>query len=493
MLVQLLDKSDQWRNWPKSTKIQQTILTDLELKPLIQACSQGDDYIAKTIATSFFHPLLTQSQLVYRQQALQTALKNPQVVQKLYTLTTETLKEVRRFDWSMGHETASFHISNKSSTIGHYLTAITQIMALKSTLTTTDSEAWRTFFDHLNTLFPPERFSEMTQLIDALSEHDRLSFTGQLNTDLDTTVSPREIDHSHLALTRLAAKLHLNAHQVTFEIAPRDDNATEALERYQDLSSYESAKLLIRLDQILHDFFAELKAQSAWLVGLTQLAQTLDLTQTRHCYPTYDKSIIIGLKNITLILNKPTTKIIENDLTLNHHDLLVITGANQGGKTTLLRALGQSQLMASTGMFVLAKHYATYPYSQVITHFKREEDQKVVSGKLDEELKRMSTLIDAMDNHALLLMNESFASTNEHEGSIINYEITKGLLTSGVTVVSVTHQYEYTQLLSDDKTLHPNFIQAQRQTNGQRTFKLVPGKPTRTSYGLDLFNKAFDS
>jgi DNA mismatch repair ATPase MutS len=55
----------------------------------------------------------------------------------------------------------------------------------------------------------------------------------------------------------------------------------------------------------------------------------------------------------------------------------------------------------------------------LFTHYKREEDTAMESGKFDEELSRMSTIVDELTPDAMVLFNESFAATNEREGSEI--------------------------------------------------------------------------
>ena len=95
--------------------------------------------------------------------------------------------------------------------------------------------------------------------------------------------------------------------------------------------------------------------------------------------------------------------------------LVMITGANRGGKTTFLRGVGLAQLLMQCGAFVPAERYRAGVCSALFTHFKREEDAAMRSGKLDEELSRMSTIVDRLTAGAMLLLNESFASTNEHD------------------------------------------------------------------------------
>jgi DNA mismatch repair ATPase MutS len=63
-----------------------------------------------------------------------------------------------------------------------------------------------------------------------------------------------------------------------------------------------------------------------------------------------------------------------------------LTGANQGGKSTFLHSIGLAQLMMQSGMFVGAERFEAAPCPALFTHYKREEDATMKSGKLDEEL-----------------------------------------------------------------------------------------------------------
>ncbi len=74
-------------------------------------------------------------------------------------------------------------------------------------------------------------------------------------------------------------------------------------------------------------------------------------------------------------------------------------------------------------MFVAAESYAATVAGGVFTHYKREEDATMTAGKFDEELARMSALAPSIGGGDLLLCNESFAATNEREGSEIAGEV----------------------------------------------------------------------
>lgn len=113
------------------------------------------------------------------------------------------------------------------------------------------------------------------------------------------------------------------------------------------------------------------------------------------------------------------------------------------------------------------------------------------SGKFDEELVRMSRLLTDIHPNGLVLFNESFAATNEREGSEIAGQIVSGLLARDVRVIFVTHMYELAHSFFSRRDVHSTFLRAERDTGGKRSFKLNEGEPLRTSYGRDLYEKTF--
>ncbi len=172
--------------------------------------------------------------------------------------------------------------------------------------------------------------------------------------------------------------------------------------------------------------------------------------------------------------------------------LIVVTGANQGGKSTFLRSVGLAQVMMQCGMFVPASAFAANICEGLYTHFKREEDTGMDSGKFDEELKRMGDLASHLKRDSFVLFNESFAATNELEGSEIASQITNALVEQGVKVCFVTHLHEFVRTLYEKKLEGALFLRAERLPDGSRTFRLNPGEPLSTSFGVDLYNRIFD-
>jgi DNA mismatch repair ATPase MutS len=184
-------------------------------------------------------------------------------------------------------------------------------------------------------------------------------------------------------------------------------------------------------------------------------------------------------------------KVVGNDEDADKRDLVMITGANQGGKSTFLRGIGLAQLMMQCGMFAPAEAFCANICEGVFTHYKREEDTTMQSGKFDEELARMSEIVEHLRPNATLLFNESFAATNEREGSEIARQIVSALLEKRIKVFYVTHLYELAHGFYDKKMENAVFLRAERQADGGRTFKLIEGEPLQTSYGEDLYKAIF--
>ena len=191
---------------------------------------------------------------------------------------------------------------------------------------------------------------------------------------------------------------------------------------------------------------------------------------------------------LCLATDKPVSG---NAIDADGTSLIVVTGANEGGKSTFLRSVGTAQMMMQAGMFVTAKALRANVTNGVFTHFKREEDDTMTHGKFDEELARMSAIADFVGPQSMLLCNESFASTNEREGAEVARAIIDAMLQCGVKVVYVTHMYDLARSLYRRGSAGYFFLRAERHSDGVRTFRMTPGEPEPTSYGEDSFRRVF--
>ncbi len=195
-----------------------------------------------------------------------------------------------------------------------------------------------------------------------------------------------------------------------------------------------------------------------------------------------------GLREICLAL-RSQDEVVGNDVDADDRPLTIITGANSAGKTTFLRSVGLAQLMMQCGMYVGAGSYRASVCAGLFTHFSREEDATMVSGRLDEELRRMSVIADHIGPHCLILFNESFAATNEREGSEIGRQVVTALLEADITVFFVTHQFDFADGFRAQRGASTLFLRAERQTEGRRNYKLAAAAPLPTSFGEDVYHR----
>jgi DNA mismatch repair ATPase MutS len=142
-------------------------------------------------------------------------------------------------------------------------------------------------------------------------------------------------------------------------------------------------------------------------------------------------------------------------------------------------------------MFAAAAEFRAGVCRGIFTHFKREEDAAMESGKLDEELRRMNDIVGWLAPGSLLLCNESFASTNEREGSEIARQIVCALLERGIKVAFVTHLFDLAHRFYTEQAADALFLRAQRRPDGSRTFRMAEGKPLPTSHGQDVYRRIF--
>jgi DNA mismatch repair ATPase MutS len=99
----------------------------------------------------------------------------------------------------------------------------------------------------------------------------------------------------------------------------------------------------------------------------------------------------------------------------------------------------------------------------------------------------MSAIADRIGPHCLMLFNESFAGTNEREGSEIGHQVVRALLEAGVKVFFVTHRFDFAERFHRQHTHSVLFLRAERQPDGRRNYRLAVKEPLPTSFGEDLY------
>ena len=247
--------------------------------------------------------------------------------------------------------------------------------------------------------------------------------------------------------------------------------------------------------QSFGSFFEQLRFQAGFYLGVINIKNRMKRSGMEYCFPEVGERGTLrfeDLKEVAMGMEQGIQPV-GNAGDLDGKMLTVITGANQGGKSTFLRSIGIAQIMLQSGMMVCARRYRGALYPGFFTHFTRREDSAMNSGRLDEELRRMDKIVSQLDQASMLLLNESFATTTEKEGSAIAYDIIKALKEERIRLLTVTHLTSFAQRIYEEmgegKDPEAAFYSAQRLEDGSRTFKILPHAPQQTSFGLELFEE----
>jgi DNA mismatch repair ATPase MutS len=473
---------------------EKALVKDLELESLFDAMSLGDRFLMDVVRKVVFASLTAPDTIRYRQQVLADCLERPTVVRDLYSSVAATIEGSRKRRFGLYPGASPGSVLSASVPVLEF--QVDMLMRFRETATREASAFVSPGFSRLFAMI-------QTELDDAYFKRiaDQLSYLkfrrgvpnsaelGQGNKGVRYVLrrAPRERGRGRWLSHRRRSSAS------SFEVNPRDDAGLQTLAQTRSQGLNEVANALAQSADHILSFLAVLRAELGFYVGCLNLHDRLAEKGERTCFPTplplgERASSARGLYDVCLTLHVEG-RIVGNDVDIGDRTLVMITGANQGGKSTLLRSLGLAHLLMQCGMFVAAEAFSADVRDGLFTHFKREEDASMESGKLDEELRRMSAIVDSIGPDSLLLCNESFASTNEREGSEIARQVVRALGEIGIKVFFVTHLFDLADSLYREDGERAVFLRAQRLPNGERTFQVVPGAPLPTSHGQDLFER----
>ena len=276
----------------------------------------------------------------------------------------------------------------------------------------------------------------------------------------------------------------------SFTIPPRDEAGGQILEDLTSRGINLVANAAAQSADHIGSYFTMLRAELGFYVSCLNLADRLAAKGVPS--PPRPGAAVIA----HVLVHRPSRclpgaavqgPVVGNDVQADGKSLVIITGANSGGKSTFLRSAGVAQLMMQCGLFVTAESYRANVTRGIFTHFIREEDTGMTSGRLDDELRRMSAIAGQLRPHCLMLFNESFAGTNEREGSEIGHQVVRALLDADIKVFFVTHRFDFADRFRHQHAHSTLFLRAERQPDGRRNYKLTVKDPLPTSYGEDVY------
>jgi hypothetical protein len=475
---------------PLSTDLTQ----DLALETLVAAMAQGDAFVADVVRRVLLAGLSLPEDIRYRQDALRDCRSQLSIVKQIYDTAVEAVGGERRIYRSFMNSPGSvlFRAIQVHQLFDGLLKRLRHLA--DENYERFRSDAFSGFFATIRANLDDQYFSESEEHLRTLRFKEGMLISARLGPgNKGAGFVLRKLERAKRSWWR---RLGFGAEsRFTIVIAPQDEGGIRALSDLRDRGVNEAANALAQAADHVLSFFAMVRAELAFYIGCLNLLSVLTDKGEPTCQPEPLPAgepflSARGLIDPCLSLSLGT-RVVGNDVEADGKPLLLVTGANQGGKSTFLRSLALAQLMMQCGMPVAADAFRANITPRVYTHFRRQEDAMMESGKLDEELVRMSEIVDHLSPNDLVLFNESFAATNEREGADIASEIIESLLDRNIKVYFVTHSFELAHRWYVGSARPAKFLRAGRREDGSRPFKIIEGAPESTSHGEDLYDRIF--
>ena len=537
MQVRLLYPDREWK-YTEAYYDQESVIKDLGLSILFQVSSrsqepkkgtvqradEADRHLGGMLKQVMMVPLKTKEEIVYRQEILRDCMENMEFMESLYEISKDMT-----FRWEAlgkqqldkpGSREKKANLLSRIEILHLFVNTLTGIKALCRRYDTLRSPGLTAFCRRLEEEFGEEQeerirgiLSDIIFYCDGQQEYS-LKGSDSRKESISRMVLDCSVEEGmKLGRIRLeevstiTRKLRKRRGEMTFREKVMTAFAQEPtlilknvdlLEDLKQLNEQITAYIMDSFRPLMDDlksFFEELYDQTAFYQACCNLFTRCRHSHIHLCFPEAggrEQLHFQGLMEFCMAVYRGQ-KPVGNDCDGDGKKLLVVTGANQGGKSTFLRSIGIAQVMMQCGMPVCAEAYTSGIFPHLFTHFTRREDSAMNSGRLDEELGRVDGIIRHLGDGSMVLLNESFATTTEEEGSEIADDVIRAMVEAGVKVLTVTHLLAFARKMYERHLPETAFLTAQRKEDGTRTYKMIAGAPELTSFGLVLYEELIGS
>lgn len=246
-------------------------------------------------------------------------------------------------------------------------------------------------------------------------------------------------------------------------------------------------------------FLIDISKDLELILGAIKYFKKLEKNNLPVCKPMIAKNKIIDFKNLynPFLFGMIKEDIVKNSIRFDENGtLLILVGANKGGKTTLLQAIGVSMILYHLGFYVPCENAQIGTFDKILTHYQKEEDFSNKEGRLGFESNSFREIFDQITNRSFLLVNEPFTTTSPKEGEMLIIEVSKAVKKLSVNSMIVTHFYN---LVEESKQISINIKSPSNikcLTMGvneadekiKRTYKLSKDIKS-SSYSMDIVNQ----
>ncbi|WOO39068.1 hypothetical protein R2R35_11460 [Anaerocolumna sp. AGMB13020] len=477
------------------------LLRDLKLEQLLDVISDGDEELRKISSKQLMLPATQKTELLKRHSVLRDAIKHPALFYEIYHSSCQALDKIQTYDDSTKLK-YNYIISVPKKILTQVETALAALTYLEDISGRLRRENNFTAevllsFCHEFTGYYTEHFLKEVQTflqsLSVLKKTDAVSVGAHLGKGLKMTDMSllRILDSESSSEEKKGLLSYVLKSDKCYEIRIENTTIENEVREIIDASLTWILKTVSDFNYTVKHLLEQLKFQFGFYCGALNLYKFLEGRGIKICFPVFaeDSKVLKVSELHDLFLVIKDNSAIANSISYEGVSNYIITGVNQGGKTTFLRSFGTAQLLAQSGYFTPAAQYVCNIYQSIFTHFPEDEDSSLKHGLLEQELLKLHDIITRIAPDSLLLLNETFATTTDYDAAYLAKELLHGIEDSGITCLFVTHNYEFSHSLYRKKHSENVFLRADREESGDRCFRLSEGEPLKTGYALDLYQE----
>lgn len=242
------------------------------------------------------------------------------------------------------------------------------------------------------------------------------------------------------------------------------------------------------------DMYLRLKNELIFYISFYEYEKQLNEAGHFLKFPevgTVDGIYLTGVYDIALAWKNRFSgySIVANDICYEDgKSFLVVTGPNQGGKTTLARAVGQSVYFMLLGLKAPCQTMSSRFFERILTHFEVEESVQTGAGKLKEELQRLKPMMHLYAKDSFVILNELFTTATTYDAQIMAQKVMAHFIKNHCLGIYVTHIQE----LADEEAnpgIQSMVAQIDEADASVRTFKIIPMAAKGLGYSDSIVKK----